>query len=462
MTWKKAPYLYFAGVILFLLPFEVSLFRARPALAQKQKAEVPRKESRPANPAQTRSNESDIAPRNDALRSVDEERKNPPGAATPSDKAQVTGLRFLSWNGYTRIMLDLSQETKYEVRRLKEDPAKGMPPRIYIDVMGARLALVSKEPVPVEDGLLRQVRLGQYSPDVVRVVLDMNSLRDHKTSLLTDPYRLVIDVYGQKTQESAAVKEVVRTPTTDGRGVVAKVNNPSTAAPATSGLRKIVLDPGHGGKDPGALGAGGIAEKDIVLSIAKKLAAKLRNEMRVEVVLTRKDDRFVELEDRTKLANKENADLFISLHVNASENAEAKGIETYYLDNTTDEAAIRLAARENSTSRKNISDLQFILSDMTQNMKLEDSITLAHRLQSSMVSGMGQAMGDVRDLGVKKALFHVLVGARMPSVLVEMFFISNRSEGRAMNQATYQDAMVDALFEGIQKYGQSNLIARTL
>jgi len=222
------------------------------------------------------------------------------------------------------------------------------------------------------------------------------------------------------------------------------------------------LDPGHGGKDPGAIGAGGIAEKDIVLSIAKKLAAKLRKEMRVEVVLTRKDDRFVELEDRTKLANKENADLFISLHMNASENTEAKGIETYYLDNTSDEAAIRLAARENSTSRKNISDLQLILSSMTQNMKLEDSITLAHRLQGSLVGGMAKTMDDVRDLGVKKALFYVLVGARMPSVLVEMFFISNRAEGRAMNQATYQDAMVDALFEGIQKYGQSNLIARTL
>jgi N-acetylmuramoyl-L-alanine amidase len=462
MTWKKAPYLYFASALLFLLAFEVFLFRVRPALAQKQKAEVPRKEGRPANPARSRPEESDIAPRSDALRSVDEERKDPTGAATPSDKAQVTGLRFLSWKGYTRIMLDLSQETKYEVRRLKEDPAKGVPPRIYVDVMGARLALVSKETVPVDDGLLRQVRLGQYSADVVRVVLDMNSLRDHKAFLLADPYRLVIDVYGQRAEESAAVKEVARTPTTDGRRAVAKVTIPSSPAPAPSGLRKIVLDPGHGGKDPGAIGAGGIAEKDIVLSIAKKLAAKLRNEMRVEVVLTRKDDRFVELEDRTKLANKENADLFISLHVNASENAEAKGIETYYLDKTTDEAAIRLAARENSTSRKNISDLQFILSDMTQNMKLEDSITLAHRLQGSMVAGMGKAMGDVRDLGVKKALFYVLVGARMPSVLVEMFFISNRSEGRAMNQATYQDAMVDALFEGIQKYGQSNLIARTL
>jgi N-acetylmuramoyl-L-alanine amidase len=462
MTWKKAPYLYFASAILFLLPFEGSLFRARPALAQKQKAEVLKKENRPANPAQSRSDESDVAARSDALRSVDEEAKDPTGAATPSDKAQVTGLRFLSWKGYTRIMLDLSQETKYEVRRLKEDPAKGMPPRIYIDVMGARLALVSKEPVPVDDGLLRQVRLGQYSADVVRVVLDMNSLRDHKTSLLANPYRLVIDVYGQRAEESATLKEVAKTPTTDGRGVVAKVNNPITPAPATSGLRKIVLDPGHGGKDPGAIGAGGIAEKDIVLSIAKKLAAKLRKEMRVDVVLTRKDDRFVELEDRTKLANKENADLFISLHMNASENTEAKGIETYYLDNTSDEAAIRLAARENSTSRKNISDLQLILSSMTQNMKLEDSISLAHRLQGSLVGGMAKTMDDVRDLGVKKALFYVLVGARMPSVLVEMFFISNRSEGRAMNQATYQDAMVDALFEGIQKYGQSNLIARTL
>jgi N-acetylmuramoyl-L-alanine amidase len=459
---RTRAYRYFAGVILFLLPFEGSLIGAQPALAQKQKAAVPRKESRPANPAQSRSTESDIPARSDARRNVDEEGKNPTGAAILTDKAQVTGLRFLSWNGYTRIMLDLSQETKYEVRRLKEDPAKGMPPRIYVDVMGARLALTSKEPVPVEDGLLRQVRLGQYSADVVRVVLDMNSLRDYKSFLAADPYRLVIDVYGQRAEASAAVKEVARTPTADARKAIAKVNIPSSPAPTTSGLRKIVLDPGHGGKDPGAIGAGGIAEKDIVLSIAKKLAAKLKKDLRVDVVLTRKDDRFVALEDRTALANGENADLFISLHMNASENTEARGIETYYLDNTTDEAAIRLAARENSTSRRNISDLQFILSDMTQNMKLEDSITLAHRLQGSMVGAMAKTMDDVRDLGVKKALFHVLVGARMPSVLVEMFFITNRTEGRAMGRESYQDAIVDALFEGIQKYGQSNLVARTL
>jgi N-acetylmuramoyl-L-alanine amidase len=384
-----------------------------------------------------------------------------PGAGPPSDKAQLTGLRFLSWKGYTRIMLDLSRQAQYQVRRLKEDPGKGMPPRIYIDILGARLALASKESIPVDDGLLRQVRLGQYSDDVVRVVLDMSSLRDHNAFMLADPYRLVIDVYGTKASERIAAREMPVQASTASRAVP-KVNNPTSPSPANSGLRKIVLDPGHGGKDPGAMGAGGIAEKDLVLAIAKKLAAKLKTEMGIEVVLTRKDDRFVPLEDRTAKANSEDADLFISLHMNASPNAEAKGIETYYLDNTTDEAAMRLAARENATSRKNISDLQFILSDMTQNMKLEDSMTLAYRVQSSLVSGMGKVMVDVKDLGVKKALFYVLVGARMPSVLVEMFFITNRGEGRVMSQGSYQDAMVEALFEGIQKFSQSNLIAKTL
>jgi N-acetylmuramoyl-L-alanine amidase len=228
------------------------------------------------------------------------------------------------------------------------------------------------------------------------------------------------------------------------------------------GIKKIVLDPGHGGKDPGAIGVDGVAEKDIVLKIAKKLAVKLKKDLGVQVVLTRTDDRFVSLEDRTAIANAEDADLFISLHMNASSNSEARGLETYYLDNTTDEASVRLAARENSTSRRNVSDLQFILSDMTQNMKLEDSVTLAHRLHDSLVGTMSPKLGDVKDLGVKRALFYVLVGARMPSVLLEMFFITNKSEGRAMRQEEYQDAVTDALYEGIQKYQESALAAKTL
>jgi N-acetylmuramoyl-L-alanine amidase len=269
---------------------------------------------------------------------------------------------------------------------------------------------------------------------------------------LSDPYRLVVDIQGHAG--SATPIAVAKA-----RPVVPAIKEPR---PPPAGIRKIVLDPGHGGKDPGAVGVGGITEKDVVLSVAKKLAGKLKREMGMDVVLTRKDDTFIPLEDRTAMANAEEADLFISLHMNASPNGDARGIETYYLDKTTDEAALRLAARENGTSRKNVSDLQFILSDMTQNLKLEDSITLAHRLQGSMVSGLAGKIGEVKDLGVKKGPFYVLVLAKMPSVLVEMFFITNKTEGRVMGRESYQDAVVDALYEGIRKYNESTMAAKTL
>ena len=380
---------------------------------------------------------------------------------TGVEKVQVTGLKLLTLKDQTRVMLDLSHETRFEVRRLKEDPLKRTPARIYIDILDAKLALASKDTLAVDDGVLRQVRVGQYSADVVRVVLDMNALRAHNAFIIPAPTQLVIDILAQGVQQKAPAKEVATRvePANQKPNVGAKTAHPPAAG---GGLRKIVLDPGHGGKDPGAIGVGGIAEKDIVLSVAKKLARKLKTELGVQVFLTRHDDHFVPLEERTAMANSEDADLFISLHVNASPNSETRGIETYYLDNTTDEAALRLAARENRTSRRNISDLQFILSDMMQNMKLEDSITLAYRVQGALVGGMTKVMDDVKDLGVKKALFHVLVGARMPSVLVEMFFISNRVEARAMSQDSYQDALVEGLYEGIQKFGQTNLMAKTL
>jgi N-acetylmuramoyl-L-alanine amidase len=382
---------------------------------------------------------------------------DPAQAVSAAEKPSLTAVRFLTTHTYTRVMMELSQEVRYEIHRLKEDPSKGLPPRIYIDLFNAKLAMEAKEPISVEDGLLRQVRVRQFTGDVVRVVLDMTSFREHNALLLPDPYRLLIDIQGHGQKMNEAIASV------EGSKKKTMVSVPAQGKPVpNAGIRKIVLDPGHGGKDPGAIGIGGIAEKDIVLAVALKLAQKLKRELGVEVVLTRKDDRFIPLEDRTAIANAEDADLFVSLHMNASPNGEAKGLETYYLDNTTDEASMRLAARENSTSRKNISDLQFILSDMMQNMKLEDSISLAHRLHHSLVGGMSKRLADVRDLGVKKALFHVLVGARMPSVLVEMFFITNRTEGRAMSQDRYQNAVVDALYDGIVKYKETSLATKTL
>jgi N-acetylmuramoyl-L-alanine amidase len=423
-----------------------------------------RAKAKPAGPvAVSKNGDADSLPAPEATPSGEEgSSSQTPLPTVAPDKVAVTGVRYLSSKNYTRVMLDLSQEAKYEVRRLQADAAKKLPPRVYVDIQGARLALGSKDPIAVDDGLLRQVRIGQYSEDVVRVVLDMTSLGAHNAFVLPDPYRLVIDIQGQKSADAAPFKEPPAKPEPAPRSATARNKKPSPAVSLATGIRKIVLDPGHGGKDPGAIGAGGIAEKDVVLRIAKKLALKLRRELGIQVVLTRQDDRFVPLEDRTATANAEDADLFISLHMNASANSDARGVETYYLDNTTDEAAIRLAARENGTARKNVSDLQFILSDMTQNMKLEDSITLAHRLQSALVGGMGNVLGEVKDLGVKKALFYVLVGARMPSVLVEMLFITNRQEGQAMGRDSYQESMVEALFEGIQKYAQSTLMARTL
>jgi N-acetylmuramoyl-L-alanine amidase len=412
--------------------------------------------------AQTKNNTrvpSSIGPSNNRLPSSpetpqarrEEPQPEPQNSAAGGDKNIVSSVRFISTARYTRVLLDLSKEAKYEIRHLEGDTSKGLAPRAYIDIVGARLVANSREPVAVHDRLLRQVRVGQHNDDVVRVVLDLNNLiRPQAISLLPDLFRLVIHIQDQETGET--VNSVA-----SNKPAVATVKNQTPTRSSVSGIRKIVLDPGHGGKDPGAIGSGGLAEKDLVLAIAKKAAVKLKKEMGFDVVLTRSDDRYVALEDRTSFANAQDADLFISLHMNASHNLEARGIETYYLDNTNDEGSIRLAARENSTSRKSVSDLQFILSDMLQNMKLEDSVSLAHRLQSALVSGMSRKLTDVRDLGVKKALFYVLVGARMPSVLVEMFFITNKIEGPAMSQESYQDAMVDALVEGIAKYNERTM-----
>ena len=388
-----------------------------------------------------------------AMKRAEEEKKEQPRLSSAANgKALLTQIRYTSSQTYTRITMDLSTEIRFETHVLKEEPSKGLPPRIYVDLLGARLGMDGTQPMVVQDRLLRQVRVGQFSPDVVRVVLDMSSLTGHKAFLLPDPFRLVVDIQGQgdKEEPAALAKKRDLSPM------------PKSVKPPVAGLRKIVLDPGHGGKDPGAIGVKGIAEKDIVLAVAKKLAKRLKGEMGIDVVLTRQNDTYIPLEDRTAVANAEDADLFISLHVNASPNQEARGIETYYLDNTTDEASIRLAARENATSRKSISDLQFILSDLTQNSKLEDSISLAHRLHSSVVSHMGRRYGEVKDLGVKKALFYVLVGARMPSVLVEMFFITNKSEGRALTRQAYQDALVESLLEGIKKYQESAQVVKNL
>ena len=214
----------------------------------------------------------------------------------------------------------------------------------------------------------------------------------------------------------------------------------------------IVLDPGHGGKDLGARGVTGLYEKDIVLDISLMLRDLIKAHLSARVLLTREDDVELALSDRTQFANDSNADLFVSVHANASDNRSLNGIETYYLDNTDDKSSLKLAQRENATSQTFGSDLEFILSDLIQNAKLDDSISLAHFIQNSLTGMLSESYSDINSYGVKKAPFYVLVGAHMPCVLVEVSFADHPTEGRRLATKGYQRLIARAIFEGIADY----------
>lgn len=216
----------------------------------------------------------------------------------------------------------------------------------------------------------------------------------------------------------------------------------------------IVLDPGHGGEDFGAVGVGGLLEKDVVLAIALQLQEILEKDPRIVVKLTRRTDEFIPLSERTAFANSYNADLFISLHINASEDAKAAGVEVYYLDNTQDSAAIKMAERENASIKYEgaAADLYMMLSEMIQNAKLEDSIALAKDLHDQIISEMERNWSAIKGRGVKKAPFYVLVGTHMPCVLAELFFISNQKEGEKLGKEEFRKDLALGMAQGIQSF----------
>lgn len=221
-----------------------------------------------------------------------------------------------------------------------------------------------------------------------------------------------------------------------------------------------MIDPGHGGKDDGAKGPHGIKEKNLTLTLSKQLATALRNSLNAEVRLTRQDDRYIPLEERNTLGNKINADLFVSIHVNASESKDPHGIETYYLNTATDKAAKRLADRENRAFGKEASTLEKILTTMVQNANTDESRELAIAVQSTMIQRLSKAYPNVLDKHVKTALFYVLVGSKSPSILVETGFVSNPTEEKRLNGAVYQKKLVESIASGIQKYLNASAAVR--
>jgi N-acetylmuramoyl-L-alanine amidase len=220
------------------------------------------------------------------------------------------------------------------------------------------------------------------------------------------------------------------------------------------GVSRIVIDPGHGGHDPGAKGQGQ-TEADLVLDIALRLEKQLAAIPGVEVVLTRRTDEFIPLQERTAIANRENADLFLSIHANASGNRQAHGVETYFLNIATNQNAEAVAARENAASGHTMGELQGFIKTIMTNNKIDESRDLATQVQRSMVEKLRPANKNLRDLGVKQAPFVVLIGAGMPSVLAEISFLTNSQEAKLLKTPAYRQRIADALFSAVRKYQTS-------
>jgi len=220
------------------------------------------------------------------------------------------------------------------------------------------------------------------------------------------------------------------------------------------GVSRIVIDPGHGGHDSGAKGKG-VTESELVLDVALRVEKLLEKVPGVEVILTRRTDDFIELPERTAMANREGADLFLSIHANASTSALAHGIETYFLNFATNLSAAAVAARENANSTQAMGALPDIVKAIAMNNKLDESHELASHVQSAMLDKLRAANKTVKDLGVKQAPFVVLIGAVMPSVLAEISFVTNPQEARLLKGNTYRQHIAEALFEGIRKYQTS-------
>lgn len=366
--------------------------------------------------------------------------------ATSSQPAKVYGLRFWSNPRYTRVVIDADKDTIFTHHELREDPAIGKPQRIYIDVHNSRLGKNLQKVVPINDNLLSDARAGQYTKDTVRVVVDIKSSKTFKIFSLKNPFRVVLDVWGMEKESMAAIP-----PQTDIKGK--KLPPSAIVKQLALGVRRVVIDPGHGGKDYGAPGClKGIHEKKVVLQIAKRLKQMIQDQIKCDVMMTRNGDTYLSLEERTAIANTQNADLFISIHTNASRDHRAHGIETYILNLATDDEAIRVAAMENATSTRNISDLDSILTDLMNNAKVNESTRLGSYVQQAMNTRLKKKYKNIRNKGVKQAPFYVLLGAEMPSILIETSFISHPRECKRLVDKNYQKRMCQGIVDGIKRY----------
>jgi N-acetylmuramoyl-L-alanine amidase len=360
------------------------------------------------------------------------------GGATPAAGVVLTRLEVHATPSGATTRLVFSAPARIAVHRA--DAVGDGFSRVYLDLPpGTRIAgpVARRLPTPPP---IAALRVGLAETGVLRVVLDLES------------------------DATFAVERSGRAVTLAIASAVAAPPAPPPSAIVPGPRPKIVLDPGHGGSDPGAEGVA--VEKHVTLDIALRVARLLEERLGAEVVLTRTRDVTLPLAARTARANREGADLFVSIHANASRSRRLHGIETYVLNNTHDRATMRLARMENGLDliapRRDRPDLRYILSDLVQVGKMDESVALATAVQRGLVGRLAARYPDVADLGVKRGPFYVLVGAYMPCVLVETSFLTHPAEGRRLASADYRDAVAEGIEAGIARFLADARRARTL
>jgi N-acetylmuramoyl-L-alanine amidase len=365
------------------------------------------------------------------------------GVSRPRGLADVLDVRHWSYSDYTRVVVELSRPVETEVRHLAPDPSARKSERLYLDLPGIWVGRDYISGIPVGDGLLRAVRLGQNTLRTARVVIDVENYDRHRLLFLTHPDRLVIDVYGRR---KAGTRR-------DGPGVPG-VRRDDRLSPDAREVRTVIVDPGHGGADPGAIGVGGLREKDVTLRLSKLLSAKLRA-LGFRVVATREGDRSVSLEERTAIAEASNGDVFVSLHANSAPRRSVQGIETYYPDANHERHSLRVAMRENGVSRDQLNELQRTLAKLRIAEISPYSQRLASLVQRQLARALPSRYGKIQDLGAKKGPFYVLFLSNMPAILIEAGFLTNKSDAKRLRNSDYLDSVATQISTGLQRYRDS-------
>jgi len=402
----------------------------------------------------------------------------PPAAKADPGVSRVSDIRAWTNEIYTRVAIDTRDEVSWQAKALRADPSLRLPPRIFIDIRGAGIRdEILRKPVEVRNGLLRQVRAGRFDRDTVRVVIDLERESTYRVFALPGPFRIIVDIDGEGEipvlpASPAAVAApgpvtAVPSPADPAPIPMAPIVSPPTpsAGPAGSARKhrvRVMIDPGHGGKDPGAIGPTGLKEKDVVLAIGRKIREKLSRSGEFDVRMTRDGDVFIPLEERTAMANKGRADLFVSLHINASPNRRAEGFSTYVLSRgASNREDLELAARENGVPIRKLQGVKFIIDDMFTGARKNESLRLAKTVNDAVVRHVSTRYPGVHSLGLKQAPFYVLVGARMTAVLVETSFISNAREESRLRDPLCLDGIADGVVEAVRYYGQNGILAHS-